>query len=351
MKRDLAIVGVLWLALTVVGEAVVLNASLLPPLISNKGADIGHAFRVLLVYAVPVFAFVVAALIYMVPRYRAGAAETPPEDGPPLRGRGRVPLAWFGVTTALAVALMIYPGLTELPKVLGENRNPELVVDVQGVQWAWIVSYPQYKVKSMNELVLPVDQLVRFELTSLDVLHGFWIPAFGMTMEAVPGMTTTVQYRPTKTGSFAGNPLLRLQCSELCGLNHSTMSMPVRVVSAQEFQDWVRQQAGTTASPISTPSAGETRLTIAAKDTRFSTDRLEARAGAPVSVTFKNEDDSVFHDIAFYRTADAKDLIAKTDLKPGPVTEQLGLPVLPPGTYYFRCDVHPAEMKGELVIK
>lgn len=244
MKRDVAIVTILWVVLAVVGEALVLNVDVLPRLISDKGEIIASAFRTLLIYGVPVFAFVVAVLVYMVWRYRAGAGDVPPEDGPPLRGRGAVPLVWFGVTSALALLLIVYPGLTDLPKVLQDDRSPDLVVKVESQRWVWTISYPQYGVRTRNELVIPVGQTVRYELTSVDVLHGFWIPAFGITQEAVPGHTTTIQYRATETGAYETNEMLRVQCSELCGLAHSIMFLKVRVVTAAEFQTWIGQQKG-----------------------------------------------------------------------------------------------------------
>lgn len=256
MKRDIAVVAVLSIVLTAVGEALAVNVDVLPRLISDKGQIIASAFRTLLIYAVPVFAIVVSVLAYMVWRYRAGAGAVPPEDGPPLRGQGAVPLAWFGVTSVLALLLIVYPGLTDLPRVLQDGRNADLVVKVESQRWSWTISYPQYGVQVRNELVVPVGQSVRYELSSLDVLHGFWIPAFGITQEAVPGHTTTIQYQATETGAYEANEMLRVQCSELCGIAHSVMAMKVRVLTAAEFQTWIRQQKAH-GQPSPTPVAAQ----------------------------------------------------------------------------------------------
>jgi cytochrome c oxidase subunit 2 len=240
MKRDLAIVAVLWLALTVAGVALA-RVDFFPVVRADKGDEIRHAFQVLLYLAAPVFALVVAVLAYSVLRFRHSGP--PAVDGPPIMGRGVVPVAWFGVTAALAVLVMVYPGLTGIPKVF-RNPPPDLVVQVQGTRWRWIVLYPQYRVTTLTELVLPVDTTVRFEVTSPDVVHSFWIPAFLTKIDAVPGMTTVLTLRPTRTGSYETDQALRLQCAELCGRDHATMSMPVRVVTRQEFEAWVRAQAG-----------------------------------------------------------------------------------------------------------
>ncbi len=240
MKRDLAIVAVLWLVLTALGIAAA-RLDFFPVVRADKGEEIRHAFRVLVYLAAPVFALVVAVLAYSVLRFRRSGP--PVTDGPPIMGRGALPVAWFGVTTALAVLVMIYPGVTGIPKVF-RNPPPDLVVQVQGTRWKWIVSYPQYRVTTLTELVLPVDATVRFEVTSPDVIHSFWIPAFLTKIDAVPGMTTVLTLRPTKTGSYETDQTLRLQCAELCGRDHALMAMPVRVVTRQEFEAWVRAQAG-----------------------------------------------------------------------------------------------------------
>ncbi len=250
MKRDLAIVAVLWLALTAAGTALA-RVDFFPIVRADKGEEIKHAFQVLMYLAAPVFALVVAVLVYSVLRFRHPGLPT--GDGPPILGRGALPVAWFGITSALAVLIMVYPGLTGIPKVF-RNPEPDLVVRVQGTRWKWIVTYPQHNVTTLTELVLPVDRTVRFEVTSPDVIHSFWIPAFLTKIDAVPGMTTVLTVRPTKTGSYETDQALRLQCAELCGRDHALMSMPVRVVTQQEFETWVRTQAGQ-AGTVPAPSS------------------------------------------------------------------------------------------------
>lgn len=240
MRRDLIAVGALWLILTAIGELLAAFVDIYPPARSDKGQEIEHAFRVLVYFAVPVFTMVVAVLVYSFLRQRTTGPPT--EDGPPLQGRGSVPIAWFVVTSALTLAIAIYPGLWGIPGIFGDEPNPDLVVQVEGVQWTWFVSYPQHDVARVSKLVLPVDRTVRFEITSGDVLHSFWIPGFLMKIDAVPGRTTTISLKPTETGTFQTDPDLRVQCAELCGLFHSKMRIPVSVVTAEEFDRWIQEQ-------------------------------------------------------------------------------------------------------------
>ena len=88
-----------------------------------------------------------------------------------------------------------------------------------------------------------MDNHVRFEITSRDVLHSFWIPAFRAKIDAVPGLTTTTYATPDRIGSFDEDINYRLQCVELCGVGHGEMTIPVRVVEQSQFDDWIAQQA------------------------------------------------------------------------------------------------------------
>ena len=88
--------------------------------------------------------------------------------------------------------------------------------------------------------MLPLGAHVRFDITAKRVLHSFWIPAFRMKIDAVPGMTTVINVRPTELGDYKDDINFRVQCAELCGVSHGTMTMPVRVVTQLEFEAWAR---------------------------------------------------------------------------------------------------------------
>ena len=234
MRRHIAIVGLLWVVLTFAG-LLLAQIPFEPTVVSDKGQMIDDTFRTLLMMSVPVFTFVIAALGYSVIVFRHRGQ--PDEDGEHLTGRGPLPLAWFVVTSAMALGVMVYPGLTELPNVVHLDASPDVIVRIQGQQWQWSVSYPASGAKSNTELVLPVNQKIGFEITSLDVIHSVWIPAFRMRIDAVPGLTTYMSFTPTSTGDYNSDSGLRLQCSQLCGTGHAKMEIPVRVVSEADFAD------------------------------------------------------------------------------------------------------------------
>src|ERR1700729_3495985 len=125
----------------------------------------------------------------------------------------------------------------------------DLTIKATGKQWYWSYAYPdngKFEFDSLmaqdkqprllgvdNELVVPVDKVVRVQVTGADVIHSFAVPAFGIKIDAIPGRLNETWFKATKTGMFYG------QCSELCGRDHAFMPIAVRVVSDQEFSEWV----------------------------------------------------------------------------------------------------------------
>lgn len=351
MRRHLTIVGVAWLALTLIG-LILVQVEFLPIVASDKGEMIDDTFRILLLMSVPVFTFVIAGLGYSIIAFRHRGEPT--DDGAPITGRGPVPLAWFVVTSIMAVGVMVYPGLTELPKVVHLDDQPDVIVKVTGSQWIWSLDYPGQGVKTSKEMVLPVDKKIGFEITATDVVHSVWIPAFRMRIDAVPNLKTYMSFTPTQIGDAGLDPGFRLQCSQMCGGDHAKMAIPVRVVSDADFTAWVKEN-GAGAQPTG-PVEGAQQLTLTAANPAgtaataftFTTTTLEAKAGTPISITFENKDAGVVHNAAVLEGTNA---LGATAFEPGPVTQVLNLPALAPGTYQFLCQAHPTSMTGTLEVK
>lgn len=344
MSRERWAVGLLWLGLTAAGEALVWNAPIFPGLYAREAEVSDSAFLLLMRLAVPVFAFVVAMLAVSLVRFRSRGE--PQGSGAPIRGSLRVCVAWLAVTGALTAVLIVNPGLVGLSEIRGEP-DQDLVVQVQAARWAWTVTYPQEGVTSKGELVLPVDTRIRFDVTSVDILHSFWVPAFRLKIDAVPGRTTTVRATTTKLGSLLEDPGLRIQCAELCGLGHAAMAMPVRVVDRAAFDAWIQQQRKP-ARPACKPDG--TKLRIAADKLLFDTDCLAVRAGVPFTIEFENRDAGVPHNVAVYTDQTAAKVLFHGDLFDGVATRTYQVGPLEPGTLFFRCDVHPATMTGTFVV-
>ena len=184
------------------------------------------------IISIGIFSLVAAVVVYSVWKWRV-----PPDDdaeGPPIHGNTGLEIAWTAVPAILVIALGIVSAV-----VLSENGkasdNP-LHVNATGQQFAWKFQYPDSGNVQSGELVLPVGRPAKFTLTSVDVIHSFWVPEFGQKQDAVPGIETTIVVTPKHTGEFA------VVCTELCGLGHATMRAKARVVSEADFDKWIKEQ-------------------------------------------------------------------------------------------------------------
>jgi cytochrome c oxidase subunit 2 len=107
-----------------------------------------------------------------------------------------------------------------------------MVVKVTGRQWAWEFEYPNGK-KTVGNLYLALDRPVRLEIRSADVIHGFYVPAFRIKMDAVPGRANYTWFQPTQLGSFD------IECTVICGVDHYKMLAKAVVVQEDEFTGWL----------------------------------------------------------------------------------------------------------------
>jgi cytochrome c oxidase subunit 2 len=235
VKKSWIPVFLIWLVLTVLGLILVMNTSVMPAQFSEEAEVIDEAYELLEVLAVPVMALIIAVMIWGAIAWRSDGAER--EDGPPQRGTKLLIGSWLVITVALAVGIVINPGFVGLAAVRGEPVS-DYVIEIQGSQFFWEVTYPNGAV-SLEELVVPLEARVKYEVHSTDVLHSFWVPAFRMKIDAVPGLTTVLYVTATRTGTMDDDVNLRIQCAELCGAGHANMAMPVRVVEEAEWLAYI----------------------------------------------------------------------------------------------------------------
>jgi cytochrome c oxidase subunit II len=124
-------------------------------------------------------------------------------------------------------------------EILAVSNDQDQTVEVVGFRWNWGFNYldeDAYAVGTPDlpaELVLPVGEKIRFELTSPDVIHSFWVPAFLFKMDVIPGKTNVFELTPDKVGTYAG------KCAELCGVDHARMLFNVRVVERAEYDQYI----------------------------------------------------------------------------------------------------------------
>jgi cytochrome c oxidase subunit II len=166
--------------------------------------------------------------------YRRRDAGLPPQT------RYNLPIEFlYTVAPFTVIAALFFFTVQNQDDLLDVSGEPDLTIGVVGQQWAWTFNYLDDDVYDTGTttdpttLYLPVDQTVRFELESPDVIHSFWVPSFYMKMDVIPGRTNTFQVTPNREGRFAG------KCAELCGAYHSRMLFNLEVVSQNEFEEHI----------------------------------------------------------------------------------------------------------------
>ncbi|MGO8873573.1 MAG: cytochrome c oxidase subunit II [Acidimicrobiales bacterium] len=235
---------IIWLVLTLFGVLIGFYAPhhLLPSLDASTGTDVFRTIVFFTVLAAPVAAFVYAVAVYSLVAWRyKGDQDEPPPDGPAVRGNGPMTVLWLVVSTLLVIVLLVW-GLAVWSSQQVTHPNT-LQVNVTGQQWLWTFSYPGTNVQARS-LVLPVNRPVEFNVTSLDVTHGFWPVNLGSQVDANPGEITVLRTTPNRLGSF------EVRCSQLCGLYHAFMYASGSVVTPTQFSQWLQSQgaAKTTAN-------------------------------------------------------------------------------------------------------
>ena len=187
--------------------------------------------------------FVLVLLIMVVVKFNAKANPIPSKT----THNTLIEVAWTLIPVLILVAIAV-PSFRLLFLEL-DIPKADLTIKATGKQWYWSYAYPdngKFEFDSLlvqdkkprllgvdNEMVVPLNKVVRIQTTGADVIHSFAVPAFGIKIDSIPGRLNETWFQATKLGMFYG------QCSELCGKDHAFMPIVVRVVNDQEFAAWV----------------------------------------------------------------------------------------------------------------
>lgn len=190
--------------------------------------------------AIAIMIFVEMGLVVILLRFRRRGPDEVPTQ---VHGNTRLELAWT-IAPALLLLVLAVPMMSVLFK-LGDNPGDEAFdVDVIGTRFIWQFGYPDIETPDGEALmtapgeplIFPAGQKVRFNVTSRDVIHSFWIPRLGGKLDAVPGTTNTFWLKADEPGSWSG------QCAEFCGLNHADMKLVAQAMSEEDFNAWVDEK-------------------------------------------------------------------------------------------------------------
>lgn len=226
--------------------AVILIATrTLPTQASEQSSNIDNLYAYFLAFSGVIFGIVLIFLLVGVYRFRARPNDT--REGKPMHGITWLEVLW---TTIPFLIVLSCAGLgwyvLDADDVSAEARKDGQNIHITGYQFGWKYDYLNQDValKEQDQLVLPVGVPVRFELTTNDVVHSYWVPAWRMQMATTPAQTNHTSITPTRIGEF------EVVCAFLCGVGHTGMNSAVegsiipkvRVVSQADFEKWVAEQ-------------------------------------------------------------------------------------------------------------
>jgi cytochrome c oxidase subunit 2 len=216
---------------------------------STQAETVDTVWDVLIVFSVPVFVLVMVIVLYSVWQFRMKPGEEL-LDGPPTHGNTRLEIIWTAIPAIVLVALCSY-SYVELTKI-EDAKADALNVRVVGEQFTWTFHYKDASGKDVAspQLYVPRGKPVHFTVQSLDVIHDFWVPAFRMKIDAVPGIDTELRITPKTNGEY---PVV---CAELCGLGHSVMRQTAHVVDQEEFDSWLAKRAAGAPAGGGEPTTG-----------------------------------------------------------------------------------------------
>ncbi len=250
------------------------NHGLMPVAASETAQQVDELFNLMMTIATGLFLLIEGVLIYSVIRFRRKKEDT--TDGPSVEGNVPLEIVWTAIPTVIVFILAIYSfevynamgGLDPMasmdhggPQIahehqdrgqlvalnsdneyiaLGLGASPKsdsnvepLVIEVLGLQYAWIFTYPESGVIS-GEMHVPIDRPVQLKMTASDVIHAFWMPEFRLKQDVIPGREVKLTFTSNRFGIY---PIV---CAELCGAFHGGMKTTMTVDSSEDFEQWIQ---------------------------------------------------------------------------------------------------------------
>lgn len=193
--------------------------------ISKYADQVDFAMMYIMVISVVMLIGVTAVMLYFVYKYSHKRNKKPIQT----HGSAALETVWIVVPTIIVIS-MFYVGYGDFDKNRDLLDNPDYVVGVMAKQFDWDFNYENGA--SLDTLYVPVNKTIRFDISSYDVLHSFYIPTFRIKEDAVPGRTTQYGITPLEIGTYD------ITCAEYCGVRHSGMYTKIHVLSQAEYDKW-----------------------------------------------------------------------------------------------------------------
>jgi len=192
---------------------------------------VNDVLRFFIWFSVVTLVVIIGVMIFFVLRYHHRRNANPSD----IRGNVTLEVIWIVVPTLLGVA-MFFIGLSAFNGVTKDHTTDAMKVEVEAFEYGWEFEYPNGV--TANVLRVPEGKEISLSISSRDVIHSFYAPAYRIKMDAVPGMTTHLRFDAHELGTF---PVI---CAEYCGIGHSAMTSEIQVISPDEFSAWYTGEGG-----------------------------------------------------------------------------------------------------------
>jgi cytochrome c oxidase subunit 2 len=269
------------------------NHGLLPTAASDEAFLVDGLFNAMMTVSVGIFLIVEGVLIFSAIRYRKRKGDD--TDAEPIHGNVPLEILWTAIPAIIVLGISVYsfdvyneiggfnpvtvqespiaPQATSMPGAAiaatldsasevrnidqlpdkenasgvgvvapkvgaspeNQGKQPDLVVKVTGLQYAFLFNYPDSNVFS-GELHVPIGREVKLDMAANDVIHAFWVPEFRLKQDLIPGTNTELRFTPKVAGDY------KVICAELCGPYHGAMNTKVIVQTPEDFDNWVKEQ-------------------------------------------------------------------------------------------------------------
>ena len=225
--------------------------------VTTESSSVFHLWQWFSIGAVVIGGFTTVLFVYAIIRFRSK------EHGNiPRQAQYHLPAEVMYTVMPILVVLGLFAATLVVENKEVANPTTNVTVDVNAFQWGWKFTYPGTETVVIGQttqdptMVIPVDTNVHINLTSTDVIHGFYVKAFNFSRYALPGVLNQFTLEAVKTGNFYG------QCTQLCGLYHSLMFFNVRVVSHAQYVAWLASTANPAAFAAAQKTTGQQTATI-----------------------------------------------------------------------------------------
>jgi cytochrome c oxidase subunit II len=236
--------------------ALVLSGCTVPSFGAQKGAtsessSVFHLWQGFSIGAVVIGGFVVVLFCYAILRFRRKG------DNIPRQAQYHLPAEVAYTVVPILVVFGLFAATLVVENKEVSNPKTDVTVNVNAFQWGWKFTYPGTHTSVIGQttqaptMVIPVNTNVHINLTSTDVIHGFYVKEFNFSRYALPGVLNQFTIDAVKTGTFFG------QCTQLCGLYHSLMYFNVKVVTMPEYNAWLAKTSNAAASSAASTATNQ----------------------------------------------------------------------------------------------